>query len=302
MQDPYVVVDQFFDGANTMRAEFEAHFREPHKHAPRHQVWNYWYVPELYTYLRTNPAKIMAESLVAAFLQRVNTWAMGTLGLSTERQPWLSVYVDGCGQGLHNDSLNGQMGYVFSITKWDKKNFLGGETLLFRPENYWETGRIKSSGAGNTFYDKVPSRFNQLLVFDDRVIHGVQPIQGTMDPLEGRVVLHGHLTAESGNLTGALSSMGETAVDATSAAMEKIDALTGEQSRLFHGFLTLRLMVRPDGRVASVKRLCDRILPLTADKSGLEPLKAEIERLLSGVVFPSASGTSEMTVPVLVGT
>jgi hypothetical protein len=302
MQDPYVVADQFFDGASTMRAEFEAHFREPHRHSSKHQVWNYWYVPELYTYLRTNPANIMADSLIAAFLQRLNSWAMGTLGLSTERQPWLSVYVDGCGQGLHNDSLNGQMGYVFSITKWDKKNFLGGETLLFRAENYWESGRIKSSGAGVTFYDKVPSRFNQLLVFDDRVIHGVQPIQGTMDPVEGRVVLHGHLTAESGNLTGALAATGEAAVDATSGAMEKIDALTGEQAHLFHGFLTVRLMIRPDGRVASVKRLCDRILPLTADKSSLEPLKAEVERLLSGVVFPSSSGTSEMTVPVLVGT
>jgi hypothetical protein len=301
MQDPYVVMDQFFDGAAAMRADFETHFRDPHKHTRRHQVWNYWYVPELYTYLRTNPANIMSESLIAAFLTRLNAWAMGTLGLSTELQPWLSLYVDGCGQGLHNDSMNGQMGYVFSITKWDEKNFLGAETLLFRSENYWETGRIKSSGAGVSFYDKVPSRFNQLLVFDDRVIHGVQMLQGTMDPLEGRVVLHGHLTAESGNLTGALASMGQAAVQASSAAMDQIDALTAQHAHLFHGFITLRLTIRPDGRVASIRRLWDRILPVSPDKSRLEPMKGEIERLLSAVVFPTSSGTSEMTVPVLIG-
>jgi hypothetical protein len=53
-------------------------------------------------------------------------------------------------------------------------------------------------------YDKVPSRSNQLLVFDDRVIHGVQPLQETMDPRAGRVVLHGHLNMEAGILNGAL--------------------------------------------------------------------------------------------------
>jgi hypothetical protein len=299
MQQPYMVVEQFFDGADEMRAAFEAHFAEPHRHTPQHQVWNYWYIPELYTYLRTNPAKIMPESLVTRFLQRLNNWAASTLGLNTPFHPWISLYVSGCGQGLHNDSLNGQMGYVYSLTKWEGRNFQGGETILFRSENYWETDRIKTAGAGASFYNKVPSRFNQLLVFDDRVIHGVAPIMGTMDPVAGRVVLHGHLKAESAILTGALP-VGVVRAAAASV-QDRLRALLQEHAQLFHGFMTLRLHIGPEGRVAFVQPLCDRILPLSHDTGKLEAFKTEISQLVASVPFPAAHGPSELTLPVIVG-
>src|SRR4051794_24859783 len=102
MQNPYVVVEQFFDGADEVRAAFEAHFNDAHKHTPQHQVWNYWYVPEMYTYLRTSPARLMPEALINRFMQRLNDWAMTALGLSSPFHPWMSLYVNGCGQGLHN--------------------------------------------------------------------------------------------------------------------------------------------------------------------------------------------------------
>jgi hypothetical protein len=299
MQNPYVVVEQFYDGADELRAAFEAHFSDTSRHGQQHQVWNYWYVPESYTYLRTNPGKIIPDALVTRFVQRLNAWATATLGLSTQLNPWLSLYVSGCGQALHNDSLNGQMGYVFSITKWDQRNFLGGETILFRPENYWETERIKTSGAGGTFYEKVPSRFNQLLVFDDRVIHGVQPVMGTMDPLQGRVVMHGHLKAEGGILTGALPA--DVVRTAITPALERIRGVIQEHGRLFHGFMTLRMTIGPDGRVASVQALCDRILTLSPDKSRLEPFKSQVAQMLAAVPFPAAQGPTELTLPVLVG-
>ncbi|HWG46812.1 MAG TPA: hypothetical protein VN688_28880 [Gemmataceae bacterium] len=299
MQQPYMIVERFFDEADALRAAFEAHFKEPRAHSSQHQVWNYWFVPELYMYLRTSPGTIIPNALVERFGQRLNAWAMATLGLSSRSNPWLSLYVNGCGQGLHNDSLNGQMGYVFSITKWDEKNFLGGETILFHPENYWESERIKTSGAGSAFYDKVPARFNQLLVFDDRVIHGVQPLQGTMDPLAGRLVLHGHLKAEGGILNGALS--GDAVLNALTPTLDKVRVLTQQHAPLFHGFTTLRMAIQPEGRVASVQCLCDRILPLSSDKSQLEPFRQQLVQLLSSVLFPSAQEASELTLPVFVG-
>src|SRR4051812_10149399 len=131
MQNAYVVVDQFFDAASEVRAKFEAHFSDPDKHGHEQQVWNYWYVPDAYLYLRTNSPTIMGEELMGRFIQKLNHWATATLGLSTTTYPWLSLYVNGCGQTIHNDSLAGSMGYVYSITKWDERNFLGGETLLF---------------------------------------------------------------------------------------------------------------------------------------------------------------------------
>jgi hypothetical protein len=263
-------------------------------------VWNYWYVPDSYTYLRTNPGKVIPEPLIAQFMERLNSWGRATLGLSTPYNPWLSLYVDGCGQTIHNDSLNGQMGYVFSITRWEGRTFQGGETLLFRPENYWETERIKTSGAGTSFYEKVPSRFNQLLVFDDRVIHGVQPIYGTMDPLAGRVVMHGHLEAKGWILSGPLPE--DAARNALAGALERVRALAHEHARLFHGFQTLRLTIQPDGRVSSVQPLVDRLLPLSPDKSRLEPYRQQVVQLLSAPRFPPAHAPTELTLPVLVGT
>ena len=55
-QAPVALEDGFLplDIANAMRADIDAHFADPMKHnAEQHQVWNYWYVPGLYTYLRT---------------------------------------------------------------------------------------------------------------------------------------------------------------------------------------------------------------------------------------------------------
>jgi Rps23 Pro-64 3,4-dihydroxylase Tpa1-like proline 4-hydroxylase len=37
----------------------------------------------------------------------------------------------------------------------------------------------------------VPPLFNRLTVFDPRVPHGVPVVEGTRDPREGRLVLHG---------------------------------------------------------------------------------------------------------------
>jgi hypothetical protein len=299
MQDGYVVVERFFDVADDLRAAFEAHFQNPGSHAGGHQVWNYWYVPDTYTYLKTDPDKVIPAPLVNRFTERLNAWAIATYGLSTRMKPWLSLYVNGCGQTIHNDSLAGQMGYVYSITRWDERNFLGGETLLFRPGHYWETERIKTAGAGVAFYEKVPSRFNQLLVFDDRVIHGVQPIQGTMDPLRGRVVLHGHLKAEAVVVSGALEM--EPAAAALAPVLEQVRALARRHAAALHGFATARLAIREDGRVVGVRYLCDRILPLSSDTSRLASFKHEAAVLLAGATFPAASAASELTLPVLVG-
>ena len=40
----------------------------------------------------------------------------------------------------------------------------------------------------------MPPRFNQLLVFDPRLPHGVRPVEGTRDPRAARLVLHGWFT------------------------------------------------------------------------------------------------------------
>jgi hypothetical protein len=297
MNSSYVTVADFFDGAEEMRRAFDEHFLEPHTHGDRHQVWNYWHVPGIYTYLRTSPERILPQGLVDRFRDALNGWAMHTLGLASQQIPWFSLYVNGCGQGIHNDSRNGQMGFVYSLTDWERRKFIGGETLLFRTENYWETDRVRQEGAGESFYESIPARFNQLLVFDDRVIHGVQPLSGTMEPLEGRVVMHGHLSPQADYVTGGLTD--EQVETPLSRARDEVSAVSKKNARRMHGFLTLRLEVKADGKVSAVKTLVDRILSTTPDKSRVEPFKEKVKQLLKTARFPKAARRSEITTAVL---
>jgi hypothetical protein len=55
---PFILIDNFLpdDVAKAMRTSIERHFENPYGHSSEtHMVWNYWYVPNLYTYLRTQP-------------------------------------------------------------------------------------------------------------------------------------------------------------------------------------------------------------------------------------------------------
>ena len=44
---------------------------------------------------------------------------------------------------------------------------------------------------------RVEPLFNQLTIFDGRIPHGVRQVEGTRDPLLGRLVLHGWFTQPS---------------------------------------------------------------------------------------------------------
>lgn len=189
--DTHRTVAGFFPGARQMRLAFDAHFLLPYRHDESKQIWNYWHVPGHYTYLRTAPRKVIPQALVDAFVEALGGWARAELGLAEVGPPVLSVYVNGCRQTLHNDVKNGAWAYVFSLTRWEERKFEGGETILVREEVFAAEPRPTLDSSDVTH--RVPALFNQLLVFDDRVVHGVEPVLGTMNPLDGRVVLHGHL-------------------------------------------------------------------------------------------------------------
>ncbi|MEZ5939688.1 MAG: hypothetical protein R3C52_15925, partial [Hyphomonadaceae bacterium] len=202
----YETVDDFFPEADALRAEIDAHFSDPYAHAAeRHQIWNYWYVPEHYTYLRTDPRKVFSQPLFDRFFEHLQAEVFERWGLAHVTHPYLSVYVAGCHQALHNDALAGQMGYVVSLTRWDERRFSGGETLIFREEPYFGDAAMTRAAGARKFYDLVPADFNRLLVFDDRIPHGVQRIEGSMNPFEGRIVLHGHLSAGQPEVEGPLA-------------------------------------------------------------------------------------------------
>src|SRR5689334_2209871 len=94
---------RFLNDAEEMRACYDRHFSSPHRNAaPSHQIWDYWHVPDLYTYLRTSPRRVFPSAFVDLFVEKLRAWAVDKLGMTLVSEPTLSLYVDGCGQGLHN--------------------------------------------------------------------------------------------------------------------------------------------------------------------------------------------------------
>jgi hypothetical protein len=298
LRTPFAVFDSFQPEADAaaMRAAFDAHFSNPGSHRPDvHQIWNYWYIPGLYTYLRTSPEKLMPRPLVAAFHQRLTRWAQERLGLGHVTWPYLSLYVDGCAQGIHNDSTNGRFGFVYSLTR-DDRHSRGGQTIVFKEGDPFRS-RMTKAEAGEGLYDLIDPLFNRLVIFDDRMPHGVQRIEGSMDPFDGRVVLHGHISEGEAVFAGPVSPDAVRA--ALAPALEAaIDAFAATEDS-HHGPLVVRIEIEADGHVAGVHVLVDRVA--RADGGDAAPLVGALLANIAALRLPPAGAGSTVTLPILVG-
>src|SRR5438309_3652139 len=108
--------------------------------------------------------------------------------------------------------------------------------------------------AGTSLYDLVVPEFNRLTLFDDRIPHAVQRMEGSMDPLEGRVVLHGHISeggvVAEGGLTPDLMQEG------IGRLLTELRAGPGQGA---HGPLVYRIEIATDGAVAAIHPIFDRL-------------------------------------------
>ena len=284
--------------AGAMRSNIEAHFEKPGSHQPEtHQVWNYWHIPQLYTYLRTNCDKVIERDRIQQFMAALTDWSVRTLGMGYITWPYLSLYVSGCRQELHNDSTNGRFAFVYSLTKTDRDT-IGGDTIVFKETNPF-LGRLTKPGAGTAFYDRVAPTFNRLVVFDDRLPHAVERVEGSMDPVEGRFVLHGHISESGAIVRGPLSS---AAVD--NCVREGTKAVVAEiEGRLerYHGPVVLRFTVSPSGKVGDAVVLVDRIASANEAGKDADGIARELLAAVTALTFPREDIASEAIVPLIIG-
>lgn len=296
----YTVIDDFFPEAQALRAGIDAHFAAPEKHEPAsHQVWNYWHVPGLYTYLRTSPEKVLPRALLERFFAKLRALSLFRYGLGEATWPYLSLYVAGCQQALHNDAKNGRVGFVYSLTRWAERNFLGGETMILKEQDYFASAAITEAHAGSGLYELVPARFNRLLLFDDRLPHAVPRIEGTMVPQEGRIVLHGHISEGSVAVTGVLAQAAAAAV--VEGAVPALERCARQAGAGLAGLVTVRLTVDGDGTVVKDEVLFDRLLPTARGAASPEVAIAASREILRKLRFPRADGSTLVTVPVPFG-
>jgi hypothetical protein len=297
MRAPFATFDDFLldHEAEALRAPIDLHFSEPHLHGfDTHFVWNYWYVPGLYTYLRALPESVIPYDLVASFHDVLTRFASDTLGLANVTWPILSLYVDGCGQGIHNDSHNGRFGYVYSLTQ-DRQG-RGGETIVFKEGDPFRS-RLRTPDAGTGLYDLVPPVFNRLVLFDDRMPHGVQRVEGTMDPTDARIVLHGHISEAGPIVEGPLP--GGVVEAARADALDAALAAFPETGPLHHGPLCVRLEIASLGHVSECRVLVHRVA--RSDGGCPDALVGKIIAGLTSAGFPAASAGTSVILPILVG-
>lgn len=293
LRERFLVVDGFLptEQAESMREDIDTHFAEPSQHKPdTHQVWNYWHVPGSYTYLRTTPEKVIAREKVEQFVNGLRDWAARNLGLAGITWPYLSLYVPGCVQGLHNDSTNGRLGYVYSLTS-DERTTLGGETLLMHERDLFRSS-LDAAAAGTDLFDLIEPRFNRLTLFDDRIPHAVQRLDGPMDPREGRFVLHGHISEAGVVAQGSLPP--DTIQDRIVPMLGQLRETVGKD---VHGPFVMSMEIGSDGRVARAAPILDRL----ASKNGadVDAVRATIGQRIGALQFPASAGPTRANAPLI---
>jgi Rps23 Pro-64 3,4-dihydroxylase Tpa1-like proline 4-hydroxylase len=300
LRTPVLVVDGFLSVslADAMRQDIDAHFANPDAHrSDTHQVWNYWSVPELYTYLRTDPDKVIRGDLMESFHRALRRWSIGRLGLVKVTAPYLSLYVCGCRQGWHNDATNGRFAFVYSLTR-DQRRTTGGETLVMH-EGDLVRRHLTQPAAGRGLYDAIEPRFNRLVVFDDRMPHAVKQVEGVMEPSEGRFVLHGHLSEGGTAVVGVLPVA--AVADALRDAIRSFRDEAATRLSLYHGIVSFSLLIAPSGRVRSCDVLMDRVLHPDSGHVEWEPLRDNLAARLRALRFASAERETRVIQPVVFG-
>ncbi|MBX7097136.1 MAG: 2OG-Fe(II) oxygenase [Myxococcaceae bacterium] len=291
-----LTVDRFSPHARALRAHFDQRFADPRRADGGRFVWDYWHVPGQYTQLRTPAWELFPRQRYQAFHQALVWWGRRTLGCHDVSPPWLSAYVDGCGQQLHADVPHGPFAFVFSLTHFPSPHFEGGETILLKDRvlDWWSGSEASAFHEADELLHTVEPRFNRLVVFDPRIPHGVREVRGTRDVRHARLVVHGWFVQPRPFIEGPLP------VKALARALEGLpDALGRSALAPVQGLTSLRLEVTAEGKVRRAAVLADT----TRAPHGHERARAALRRRLLAAVsafqLPRARGPSKVTLPVL---
>lgn len=291
-------IDRFAPNAERLRAHFDARFADPRRATRDRFVWDLWNVPGQYTALRTPAWEFFPKRDFDAFMQRLAWWGRRTLGCHDVSPPWLSCYVNGCEQRLHGDLPHGHWAFVFSLTRWDRRTFRGGETLVLEDGvlDFWRGFTSTRAVEEPELLDEIPARFNRLVVFDPRLPHAVRRVDGSMDPREGRLVIHGWFVQPRPFIEGPLPP---AQLEAAIASVSETLAPFLDEGLPIAGLLSLGFSVRRDGRVRDVRPLSDTTrVPAEAEPDRRRLLRA-IRNRLEFFVFPKQRGTSQVTLPLI---
>ena len=260
----YLMVDDFYPKAKSLRQVFDRKFAQPlHAHGERF-VWDFWHVPGEYTHLRTPAVHYFPKKQYEAFHRYLVKWGREHLGCHDISPPWLSCYIAGCKQQPHRDHPHGPLAFVFSLSQG---GFKGGQTFLQKPKTL------------------IAPKFNRLTLFNPSLQHGVKEVKGTMDPRQGRLVIHGWFVQPRPFWVGPLK--------VSDVARGLNEGLEDLPTGLGAGLLSLRLQITQQGAVSSQKILINTLV------GGRPAQLAKLLQRTALIKFAQSTASSRLTLPLI---
>lgn len=226
--------DSFSPYARDLRKHFDDRFRDPHVSLANRFVWDYWHIPNEYTFLRTPAFHYFPKRLYEKFHRHLVNWGRENLGCHDISPTWLSCYVEGCRQHWHRDEPHGPLAFVLSLTS--EKKFKGGRTVIRK---------------GSKPIVIEPD-FNRLIVFDPSLRHGVDEVKNVLDPRKARLVLHGWFVNPRVFWKGRL-----TAAEVQEVIEGQLMPTLGRRD--IQGYCGWRLSISSSGQVEDVRLLADTL-------------------------------------------
>lgn len=277
---------KFFKNASKLRCLFESRFDYASAKTAAPFVWDYWHVPDEYTLLRTPAYLFFPKKIYEDFHNRLVWWGRRTLGCHDVSPTWLSCYVEGCEQKSHVDLPHGPWAFVYSLTPWQTRRFKGGETFI----NNNSRQRKKT-------FELVPAKFNQLLVFDPSLTHGVKKVSGVNDINQGRLVINGWFVNPRPFIEGPLST------NELARQILRIDEFVYDNSDLLAGItgaISFQIRIAKSGKIEDVKPLASTLRSHLIPLGTVSLLIAEMrQHIIKNFIFRKNKTSSLVTLPLI---
>jgi hypothetical protein len=186
---------------------------------------------------------------------------------------------------------------VFSLTNWEQRAFAGGETLLLSPStlDFWRGYDASRPAELMSFVQLVDPRFNRLTVFDPRIPHGVRQVEGTREPLDSRIAVHGWFQEPALVVSDAVE---ETQQRPFFEAMLEILLHSLRDVAGVDGLVTARVDLSPDGTVTNTAVVSSSVVSTNHDDDAADRVERTIEDFLGGTRFPPSPRDAWAVFPV----
>jgi hypothetical protein len=239
-----------------------------------------------------------------------------SIGCSAISPPWISLYGDSQMQNFHIDPMQGSMAWTLSLSTGYGTTFNGGETVLMTPGvlDYWRDFDGSRGKEAPSLVRFLPPTFGRFTAFDPRIPHMVQKVAASgVGPLQGRIMVHGWFAEPEVVWFGEELEENEEAQTVLNECLENVmETLASSEIGRVIGFLSVKVIVAPDGEVDDVLAVCDTLREDPSDFTGVvgydqegrevledstADIKLTVREALGNLIFPETKEGGEVVVP-----